>query len=81
MDILVNDAACLVGGVRAEDETAEDIRRTLSVNLEAPIAFAQACYPGMRAAGDGSIINIGSIVATVGIGRLPQAGPGFIATR
>jgi NAD(P)-dependent dehydrogenase (short-subunit alcohol dehydrogenase family) len=73
VDILVNNAAWIAGGVKAEDETAEIIRQTLAVNVEAPIVFAQACYPGMREAGVGSIINIGSIVAGVGIGRLPQA--------
>ena len=73
IDILVNNAAYLAGGVRAEDETPEQIRKTLAINLEAPILLAQACYPGMREAGGGSIVNVTSIVATVGIGRLPQA--------
>jgi NAD(P)-dependent dehydrogenase (short-subunit alcohol dehydrogenase family) len=73
VDILVNNAAYIAGGRKAEDETAEDIRRTLAVNVEAPIVLAQAVQPGMRAAGDGAIVNVGSIVAGVGIGRLPQA--------
>jgi NAD(P)-dependent dehydrogenase (short-subunit alcohol dehydrogenase family) len=73
VDILVNNAAYLAAGVKAEDESRHDIRRTLAINLEAPIALAQAFHPGMRAAGSGSIINVTSIVASVGIGRLPQA--------
>ena len=73
VDILVNNAAYLAAGVKAEDESREDIRRTLAINLEAPITLAQAFQPGMRAAGQGSIINVTSIVASVGIGRLPQA--------
>lgn len=73
VDILVNNAAYIAGGVKAEDETYDDIRRTLAVNLEAPIMLAQAFYPGMLKAGGGSIINVSSIVALVGIGRLPQA--------
>ncbi len=73
VDILVNNAAFLAGGVKAEDESYEEIRRTLAINLEAPILLAQTFYPAMRAAGDGSIINVGSIVASAGIGRLPQA--------
>ena len=73
VDILVNNAASLAGGVKAEDETYEDIRRTLAVNLEAPILLGQAFFPGMHAAGAGSIINITSITASVGIGRFPQA--------
>jgi NAD(P)-dependent dehydrogenase (short-subunit alcohol dehydrogenase family) len=73
VDILVNNAAYIAAGVKAEDESRDDIRRTLAINLEAPIALAQAFQPGMRAAGRGSIINVTSIVASVGIGRLPQA--------
>lgn len=73
VDILVNNAAYIAGGVKAEDETYEDIRRTLAVNVEAPILLAQSVFPGMRERGDGSIINITSITASVGIGRFPQA--------
>jgi NAD(P)-dependent dehydrogenase (short-subunit alcohol dehydrogenase family) len=73
VDILVNNAAYLAAGVRAEDESYEEIRRTLSVNVEAPILLAQAFFPSMRAAGNGSIVNITSITASVGIGRFPQA--------
>lgn len=73
VDILVNNAAYIAGGVKAEDETYDDIRRTLAVNVEAPIMLAQACYPGMREAGNGSIVNISSITASVGVGRFPQA--------
>jgi hypothetical protein len=73
VDILVNNAAYIAAGVKAEDESEDDVRRTVAVNLEAPIVLAQACFPGMRAAGTGSIVNVGSIVASVGIGRFPQA--------
>ena len=73
VDILVNNAAYIAAGVKAEDESEEDVRRTLAINLEAPIVLAQAFFPGMRDAGAGSIINVGSIVGSVGIGRFPQA--------
>jgi NAD(P)-dependent dehydrogenase (short-subunit alcohol dehydrogenase family) len=73
VDILVNNAAWLEPGAKAEEESYETIRRTLAVNVEAPIAFGQAVYPGMREREEGSIVNIGSIVASVGIGRFPQA--------
>jgi NAD(P)-dependent dehydrogenase (short-subunit alcohol dehydrogenase family) len=73
VDILVNNAAFLAAGVRAEDESYEEIRRTLAVNVEAPILLAQAFFPGMREARNGSIVNITSITASVGIGRFPQA--------
>ena len=67
------DAAYIAAGVRAEDESIPQIRRTLAVNLEAPIVLAQAVLPGMRAAQRGTIINVTSIVAQVGIGSFPQA--------
>lgn len=73
VDILVNNAAYLAVGVKAEDESYDDIRRTLAVNVEAPILLAQKFFPGMCAAGSGAIINITSITASVGIGRFPQA--------
>jgi NAD(P)-dependent dehydrogenase (short-subunit alcohol dehydrogenase family) len=73
VDVLVNNAAYIAGGVRAEDETDEIVRRTLAVNLEAPIVLAQHFMPGMRDAGAGSIVNVSSITASVAIGRMPQA--------
>lgn len=73
IDILVNNAAYIAGGVKAEDETLEQIHTTLAVNLQAPILLAQALLPGMREQGSGSIINVTSIVASVGIGKFPQA--------
>jgi NAD(P)-dependent dehydrogenase (short-subunit alcohol dehydrogenase family) len=73
VDILVNNAAWQAAGVKAEDETYGDIRRTLAINVEAPILLAQAFLPGMRAGGSGCIINISSITGLVGIGRFPQA--------
>jgi NAD(P)-dependent dehydrogenase (short-subunit alcohol dehydrogenase family) len=73
VDILVNNAAYIAGGVKAEDESYDEIRRTLAVNVEAPVLLAQSVFPGMRERGDGSIINITSITASVGIGRFPQA--------
>jgi NAD(P)-dependent dehydrogenase (short-subunit alcohol dehydrogenase family) len=73
VDVLVNNAGWIAGGVKAEDETYEIIRRTLAINVEAPIVLAQAFQPAMRAAGNGSIVNVTSMTATVGIGRFPQA--------
>ena len=73
VDVLVNNAAYIAGGRRAEDETVEEITQTLNVNLVAPIVAAQTVFPHMKAAEAGSIINVTSVVASVGIGRLPQA--------
>ena len=73
IDILVNNAAHIAGGVKAEDETLDIINTTLNVNLVSPIRLAQALYPSMKERGTGSIINVTSMVASVGIGRFPQA--------
>lgn len=73
VDILVNNAAFIAAGVKAQDESYEEIRRTLSINLEAPILLTQTFFPGMKAAGSGSIINISSISASGGNGFFPQA--------
>lgn len=72
-DIIVNNAAYIAGGVKAEDETPEEIETTLNVNLVSPIRLVQAFQPGMRERGSGSIVNVTSMVASVGIGRFPQA--------
>jgi NAD(P)-dependent dehydrogenase (short-subunit alcohol dehydrogenase family) len=73
IDVLVNNAAYIAGGVRAEDETLEQIQQTLAVNLISPIALAQSVYPAMKARGAGVIVNVTSIVARAGIARFPQA--------
>lgn len=72
-DVIVNNAAYIAGGVKAEDETPEQIAMTLQVNLVSPIRLVQAFQPGMRERGTGSIVNVTSMVASVGIGRFPQA--------
>jgi len=72
-DVIINNAAYIAGGVKAEDETPEQIAATLQVNLVSPIRLVQAFQPGMRERGTGSIVNVTSMVASVGIGRFPQA--------
>jgi len=73
VDVLVNNAAHIAGGVRAEDESAADIATTLAVNLTSPIMLAQAVFPGMAERGRGVIVNVTSMAALVGIARFPQA--------
>lgn len=73
IDVLVNNAAYIAGGVKAEDESLDLITTTLAVNLVAPMLLAQQVFPSMRERGRGSIVNVTSIVATAGIGRFPQA--------
>ena len=71
--ILVNAAGNLFGGARAEDETLEDIQRTLALNLVAPLRLAQSVFPHMAAAGSGAIVHVSSISGHVGVPGIPQA--------
>jgi NAD(P)-dependent dehydrogenase (short-subunit alcohol dehydrogenase family) len=73
IDVVVNNAAYIAGGVRAEDETPDQMTRTLNVNLLSPIRIVQTVFPFMKNRGGGSIVNVSSMVASVGIARFPQA--------
>jgi NAD(P)-dependent dehydrogenase (short-subunit alcohol dehydrogenase family) len=71
--VLVNAAGMLFGRDGAENETPDEIRRTLDLNLVAPFRLAQEAFPHMVAAGGGSIVNISSISGHVGVPGIPQA--------
>ena len=58
--ILVNNAG-IFRLAPVERTSATDLRETLEVNLVAPFALLRALLPGMRAAGTGHVITIGSI--------------------
>lgn len=73
VDVVVNNAGNLVPGRKAEDETLDEIHWTLNLNLVTPVRIVQTLFPHMKERGSGSIINITSMVASVGIGRFPQA--------
>lgn len=73
IDVLVNNAAVIAAGVRAEDETHEQIMEMINVNLLAPIGLAQSVFREMKERGDGVIINVTSVTAHAAIGRFPQA--------
>jgi NAD(P)-dependent dehydrogenase (short-subunit alcohol dehydrogenase family) len=72
-EILVNAAGNIFTRARAEDETLEDVQKTLTLNLVAPFRLCQEVFPHMRAGGRGSIVNISSISGHVGIPGIPQA--------
>lgn len=61
---VVNNAGFAQAGA-VEDVSAEDARYQLEVNLVAPARIAQLVLPGMRARGDGRIINVSSIAGRV----------------
>ena len=74
LDVLVNNA----GGsdpMRALDEPVDHFRDTIELNLIAPFAIAQAAAAAMAEHSiAGRIVNVASIYALAGIGRVPEAG-------
>jgi NAD(P)-dependent dehydrogenase (short-subunit alcohol dehydrogenase family) len=74
IDGLVNNAGA-IHYKRAVDETAEDVRRLLEVNVIGPFDLARRCVAPLRRAGGGSIVNITSMSAMVTTGMtVPSAG-------
>lgn len=72
LDVLINCAG-MSKPAPALEETADDFRSVLAVNLVGPFVLSQAAARHMLARGSGSIINIASILGLVGLGRMPQA--------
>jgi short-subunit dehydrogenase len=60
IDVLVANAG-LPGAGRMEDFSAEEVKRALRVNLEAPMLLAQALYPAMLAKGSGHLVFVASL--------------------
>jgi NAD(P)-dependent dehydrogenase (short-subunit alcohol dehydrogenase family) len=73
IDVLINAAGVMGDVVAAEDESTDQIARTIELNLIAPLRLCQAFAPEMRKLGEGAIVNIASISGVVGVGRIPQA--------
>jgi hypothetical protein len=72
LDILVNNAG-ISRIAPAEQEELDAFREVVELNLIAQFALTQLAARIMLATGSGSIINIASISALVGVGQLPQA--------
>ena len=64
IDVLVNNAGMASAGV-TEAFTPAQASALLDTNVVGPLRTARAVLPGMRRAGDGLIINIGSILGRV----------------
>ena len=63
--VLVNNAALLFAGT-AESHTEDEWDQTFNVNVRGVWLLSRAALPHMRAAGGGSIVNIGSVLSLVG---------------
>ena len=64
IDVLVNNAGMASAGV-SEAFTADQATLLFSTNVIGVLRTTRAVLPGMRAAGDGLIVNIGSILGRV----------------
>jgi short-subunit dehydrogenase len=60
VDLLVANAG-LPGAGRLDDFEAEEVKRALRVNLEAPMLLARALYPAMIEKGSGQLVFIASL--------------------
>jgi NAD(P)-dependent dehydrogenase (short-subunit alcohol dehydrogenase family) len=73
IDVLVNNAG-RSEPMRALDEAVDHFRATVELNLVAPFAIAQAAARAMvERSIPGRIVNVVSIYALTGIGRVPEA--------
>jgi NAD(P)-dependent dehydrogenase (short-subunit alcohol dehydrogenase family) len=71
---VVNNAGVLLPGT-AESLSDDDWEHTFNVNVRGPWLLARAALPHLRAAGGGSIINIGSVLSQLGArNRVAYAG-------
>ena len=65
LDIVVNNAGILLAGT-AESHSEEEWQQTFDVNVRGIWQLSRAALAYLRAAGGGSIINIGSVLSLVG---------------
>jgi NAD(P)-dependent dehydrogenase (short-subunit alcohol dehydrogenase family) len=73
IDALVNNAG-MTRTTRAEEESTESFTEILAVNLISVFACSRDAFPYLRDSAAGAIVNIGSALGLIGIGRTPQAG-------
>ncbi len=71
-DVLVNNAGMTISSP-AESESEEHFRKVVEVNLTGVFFCAQRFARVMLEAGQGSIVNIASVLGLVGAGQIPQA--------
>jgi NAD(P)-dependent dehydrogenase (short-subunit alcohol dehydrogenase family) len=72
VDVLVNNAG-ISKPARVADESIEAFREVVDVNLTGTFSMCRHVGTHMARRGQGSIVNIASVVGLVGLGRMPQA--------
>jgi len=66
LDLLINSAGILREGY-VEALTERDYRQTMDINFFGAVRVIRAALPGLRASGQGQIINIASVAALTGV--------------
>ena len=64
VNILVNNAGYHARGL-VEDVAADELARMVDINLRSPIILSRIALPYLREAGEGAIINVGSLAGRV----------------
>jgi NAD(P)-dependent dehydrogenase (short-subunit alcohol dehydrogenase family) len=72
VDVLVNNAG-IGNPTPAEDETPEQFRQIIGVNLNAVFVLSQLTGRQMLERGSGVIVNVASVLGLVASGQIPQA--------
>jgi NAD(P)-dependent dehydrogenase (short-subunit alcohol dehydrogenase family) len=82
IDVLVNNAGIVRAYGQVTDTEVEDFNAVISVNLTGVFLGMKAVLPTMRKAGKGSIVNLSSIWANVGVAGAAaySAGKGGVRT-
>jgi NAD(P)-dependent dehydrogenase (short-subunit alcohol dehydrogenase family) len=70
LDILVNNAGVAARPAPIEDTSEAEWDRVLATDLKGPFLACRAVVPGMKAAGWGRIVNIGSTATRQTVGRV-----------
>lgn len=70
IDILVNNAGTNAGG-RPENLSEEDWHTVLDTNVTSAFLCSKACYPRLKQAGGGKIMNCGSMYSLFGASFAP----------
>jgi NAD(P)-dependent dehydrogenase (short-subunit alcohol dehydrogenase family) len=66
VDVLVNNAAAITVGLTPEQDV-ESLDSSLAVNVRAPFLLVAALAPKMAARGGGSIVNVSTMAASIGL--------------
>ena len=83
IDVLINNAGGMLGRVKIEDYTVEQINRVVSLNITQVALFMREVIPVMRKQKSGNVINVTSIAARNGGGGgavLYAGAKGFVST-